>query len=140
MEQLLTGIIVVGIVIVVALVINIVLPLLRKKGIDTDALLAKARYTIDVATEAIDTVRPFVAGALDVDTIDAVIEAANIGVDNAEQLLHIDKLDKDERQDAARAYALNTAALLGVEESPEIKVLIDGVIEAGAFRLGHKRN
>ena len=112
-------------------------PLLKKKGFDPDAVVAKANQAAATVKEAMDTLRPFLDAKTN-SVVDTVISAASIGVANAEQLLHVGKLDPEERKDAARGYVLNTLSLLGVEATPEIDMLIDGAIEAGVMEIGHK--
>jgi hypothetical protein len=57
---------------------------------------------------------------------------------NAEQLYHIGKLEPGRRKEAARAYVIDVLKLAGVDITPEVGRLIDGVIEAEVLGLGHK--
>jgi len=138
MDPTLTAIIILAILAGVALVVNVALPALRRKGVDVDGIVAQAKQTLQTANNALETLRPFIADKPGVDVFDTIYTAANIGVGNAEQLAHLGKLAPEERKEAAKQYVLDAIKLMGIEKTPDIDRLIDGAIEAGVLELGHE--
>ena len=133
-----TLIIVLAATVLVGLIISVIFPLLRKKGVDVDEILSSTKDALAAVNNTMETLRPFLPEGESADTFDKIMVAAHIGVANAEQLSHIGKLDPGERKTAARQYINDAVKLMGVEVTPEVSRLIDGAIEAEVLDIGHK--
>ena len=138
MTNLQTLIIVLAIVAAVAVITGILVPFLRKRGVDLDKVLTQTQNAINTASTAFALVKPFIDDKQSVDVVDKVFAAANTGVGNAEQLCKLSKIDKEERHAAAVAYVHDTLKLTGIEITPEIEALTEGAIQASVNALGHK--
>ena len=132
-----TLLIVMAIVFFVALIIAVVLPFLKRKGVDVDNVLESAKTVLSTANATMETLRPFLPAGAGADTFDKIMSAAQVGVANAEQLCHIGKLPADKRKEAARQYINEAVKMMGIDMTPEVGKLIDGAIEANVLELGH---
>jgi len=137
MTNLQTLLIVLGIIVAAMLVLAFVVPVLKKRGIDLDKVLAQTQSAINTASTAFALVKPFVDDKNTVDIGDKILTAASIGVGNAEQLLHIGKIPADKRHSEAMKYVQNTLGLAGVEWTPDVEALAEGAIQASVNALGH---
>ena len=133
-----TLLIVLMIVAFVGLIIAVVLPFLKRKGVDVDDVLITMKTTLATANSAMETLRPFIPEGKGVDTFDKIMAAAHVGVANAEQLNIIGKLAPEDRKEAARQYINDAVKLMGVDVTPEVSKLIDGAIEAEVLDIGHR--
>ena len=133
-----TLIIVIAVLILVGIILAVVLPLLKKRGIDMGAVLDRAKDSLDTVNKTLDMLKPFMEDSPVVDAFDKILNAATVGVGQAEQLHLIGQLEPEERKDAARRYVIDAVKLMGVEVTPEVSKLIDGAIEAQVLELGHK--
>jgi len=120
------------------LMVGLIFPMLKRKGVDVDELLDKTNAALEVASKAFDTVKPFLPDGAGIDAFDRILEAAQVGVGNAEQLYKVGKLRGDERKQAAKNYVYDTLKLMEVEVTPEVERLVDGAIENNVLDLGHK--
>ena len=135
-----TLLIVLGILLFVGVVLAIVLPFLKRKGVDVGAILDSTKSLLGTLNNTLDTVRPFIEGQPGLETFDKIMSAARVGVGNAEQLYIIGQLEPGKRKDAARQYIEDAAKMMGLEVTPEVKRLIDGAIEAEVLELGHLKD
>ena len=138
MTNLQTLLIVLGIIVAAMLVLAFVVPVLKKRGIDLDKVLAQTQSAINTASTAFALVKPFVDDKNTVDVGDKILTAASIGVGNAEQLLHIGKIPAERRHDEALKYVRDTLFLANVPWSNEVEALTEGAIQASVNALGHK--
>jgi hypothetical protein len=138
MNDLHTLLIALGASVLVVIILDVVLPNLKRRGVDVGALLDHSRDALTTANKILDTLRPFFEGPGNTDVFAAILDAVGIGVENAEQLYIIGKIKGTERKEAAREYILQAIGLVGIKPAPEIRKLIDGAIEAYVFSLGHK--
>ena len=116
-------------------VLGFVLPLLKRRGVDVEAVMDGIKDALATSNGIWQTVQPFLTELPGAGTFDRILDAANVGVANAEQLLNAGKLEKGERKDAARQYVKDTLGILGVEVTPEVERLVDGAIEAEVFNM-----
>jgi len=134
-----TLLIVLAVLAFLSIIVGIVIPLLKRKGVDVDGILGQTKQALSILTEVMNTLRPFLTGVKGVDIVDKIIEASKIGVGNAEQLWHIGKLEAGERNAAAKDYVYEALKFIGVERTPEIELLVDGAIEQCVLELGHSK-
>lgn len=130
-------IIAVSLAVGVALALLVLFPLLKKKGIKTDQILAAALTGIkgvDGLTEALKAIFPKNAA---ISIIDKIIDYAKIGVKKAEQLYYINEITGDQRKDEALKFVYQSLEIVGIEITPEVKAIVDGCIEAAVLALGH---
>ena len=69
--------------------------------------------------------------------VDKVIDYAEIGVAEAEQLYRVNDITKDERKQAAIEFVYQSLRLAGYELTPELEKITAGAIEAAVLGLGH---
>ena len=137
MTNLQTLLIVIGIIAATLLVLAVVVLVLKKRGVDLDKVLTLTQSAINTASTAFALVKPFVDDKNTVDIADKIFAAANVGVGNAEQLLHIGKIPEENRHEEAMKYVQNTLGLAGVEWTPDVEALAEGAIQACVNSLGH---
>lgn len=130
---------VVGLVIGVAATIGIVIPLLKKKGIDIEKYLSEANDTVVKVDEVFDTIKPFLPQVPAIGIIDKVLEYTKLGVDKAEQLYHIGQIQANQRKQEAKNFILDALKLAKIDVTPELDKVIDGAIEASVMALGHTK-
>jgi len=130
----------VGLVIGVAATVGVVMPLLKKKGIDIEKYLNEANDTVVKVDEVFDTIKPFLPNVPAIGVIDKVLEYTKIGVDKAEQLYHIGQIQADQRKAEAKSFILDALKLAKIDVTPELDKVIDGAIEASVMALGHTKD
>ena len=138
MNNILTPVIVLAIVVTVSAVITIAIPYLKKRGVNVGEMLAQIKESIGSLDNTYNLLKPFFIETSGVETIDKILAAANVGVANAEQLYHIGQLSANDRKSAAREYIVDALGLMDVAVTSEVERLIDGAIEAEVLELGHK--
>ena len=132
-----TLLIVLAVVAFTALIVAVVLPLLKRKGVEMDEVLGLTKSALTNVNATMATLRPFLPQGKGVTTFDQIMAAAQVGVANAEQLHKIGELEPAERKEAARQYIVDAVQLMGVEVNDDVERLIDGAIEAKVLELGH---
>lgn len=111
---------------------------LRKRGVDMDAVVVQSQAAIAKFSSIFEQVRPFIPDGKGTDTVDKIIKAAHIGVENVEQLNKMSKMGPEEKKAAARGYVFDALSVMGVETSPEVTRLVDGAIESEVWEMGRK--
>lgn len=129
----------VGLVIGVAATIGVVMPLLKKKGIDFEKYLNTANDTVVKVDQVFDTIKPFLPNVPAIGIVDKVLEYTKLGVDKAEQLYHIGQIQADQRKQEAKNFILDALKLAKIDVTPELDNVIDGAIEASVMALGHTK-
>ena len=140
MNSLQTLIIVLGVLAFTGIILAVVMPYLKRRGVDLGAVLDRANNAVVTVSNTLDVLRPFFEDAPVVDAFDKIISAARIGVGNAEQLYLIGQLEPDQRKEAARKYIDDALKLMGVDVTPEVEKIIDGAIEAEVLNIWPKEN
>jgi hypothetical protein len=128
---------VIGIVIGVVATVGVVMPLLKKKGIDIEKYLNEANDTVVKVDQVFDTIKPFLPNVPAIGVIDKVLEYTKIGVNKAEQLYYIRQIQADQRKQEAKNFILDVLKLAKIDVTPELDKVIDGAIEASVMALGH---
>jgi len=136
MTNLQTLFIVLGVIAAAAVVLAFALPFLKRRGVDMGRLIDQTKNALGTVDKTVGLLRPFLSEIKSVGIFDTILDAARVGVENAEQLYKTHKLTGDERKAAARQYILDTMKLTGIAITPEVMRIIDGAIEAEVFELG----
>ena len=129
---------VIVIVVGVVAIVSLFLPYLKKRGIDMDKLIGQTRQAINASSQAVEILKPFIADLPGASNVGDIFKIVDIAVGDAEHLLHIGKLPKDERETEARKYISRALSYAKIEETPEVKTLVDGALRASVEALGHK--
>ncbi len=130
---------IIGLVIGVVATIGVVIPLLKKKGIDIEKYLNEANDIVVKVDQVFDTIKPFLPNVPAIGIVDKVLEYTKLGVDKAEQLYHIGQIQADQRKVEAKSFILDALKLAKIEVTPELDKVIDGAIEASVMALGHTK-
>ena len=138
MNNMETLLIVLGIVGAVSVIVSVLLPLLKRKGVDVGAFIERTKDVLSTVDGVLEVVRPFMDEAQSIDTFDKITGIAHIGVGNAEQLYLLGEIQPEQRKEAAHSYIISAAQMLGVEITPEVDKLINGAMEYEVLQLGHK--
>ena len=125
-------------VIALGIVFVLILPKLERGGVDVGASIATAREALSTLNATIEVVKPLLPDNGASAILDTITKVAGTAVGQAEQLYHIEKLDGEDRKDAARSYIVQALEISGVEVTPEVDVLIEGAIQSEVLKLGHK--
>jgi len=127
--------------IIVAAVVGFVLatvvfiPLLHKKGVDTQQIIDKVQDGLTSANTIVDGVQAALPDLPGVVLIDKIIGLAQTGVNAAEQLNKSSQLDKDQRKATAVQLVKDCLTAANVEITPDVEKIIDGCVEAAVFAL-----
>jgi len=130
-------ILVLAVVVCTAAIVSVIVPYLKRRGVDMKAILDKTKEAIITVNNTLEMIRPFLKESNGVDVFDKIITAASTGVGQAEQLYLMGELEPRQRKEAAREYILDACRLMGIEVTPDVLKLIDGAIEAEVLWLGH---
>jgi hypothetical protein len=129
--------IVFGVIITVLLLLLLVLPALKRRGVDMAKILDWIKGVIAAVSPTIDAIKPLLPPSSGLVVFDKILSAAAVGVGKAEQLYRIGELEGDQRKQEAKAYILDVLKLAEVEITPEVARLVDGAIESEVLNLGH---
>jgi chitinase len=116
-------------------VCGIIFPKLTKKGIDTNAILSKVDSGLEVAGKAVDAIKAIAPNTPYISTAEAIIEFADQGVRQAEQLYISNQISADARKTEAVKLTKNLLTAAGVTITPQIETIINGCVEAATFTL-----
>lgn len=114
---------------------GILVPKLQKKGINSTMVLNKTDTILKTADKTVDAIRAIAPGIPHINEIDAVIEAADVATQRAEQLCKIGQLPADSRKPEAVEFVKQMLALEHVEITPNLENVIDGCCEAAVNAL-----
>lgn len=126
------------ITIVVSVMELYVFPMLRKKKIDAQDILQKTDKGLNAAGAVIDVADEILPGNPAIAILKLAKNAAQNGVDHAEQLCISSQLDENQRNTKARETAWDVLKYAGVKETPDLDKIVDSFLEAGVLALGHK--
>ena len=139
MNNLQTLIITIGAVVIVGLVIGILLPYLKRRGVNVQKLLDQTKEVVAAANSAYDKAKPFLVDSVDANKFEQIMDIAFVGVNNVQQLYDSGQMtDPDERKAAARQYIIDSLPLIGIEITKEVERVIDGAIECEVYALKHR--
>ena len=113
------------------------IPYLKKRGVNVPATLESVSIGLDSADKIADMLKTIFPANPVVNVVDKVIDYAEIGVAEAEQLYRVNDITKDERKQAAIEFVYQSLRLAGYELTPELEKITAGAIEAAVLGLGH---
>ena len=119
----------------VCVAVMFLLPRLVKRGIDVSGLLDKAAITVSAMDTVTDTIKTLFPATPGLDLIDKILEYANRAVASAEQMYKTSQIPEEKRKDEATALVYAFLEAAGVTVTEELKLIIDGSIEAAVFAL-----
>lgn len=129
---------VLGVSLGVIATILVLFPLLKKKNIKTDEILAKVDTALTGADGVIGIADKVIPNNPIINVLKLVEKYVHIGVGQAEQLYLASNLSADERNAKAKDTINTALKMLNIEITPEIDKIIDGSIESEVLALGHK--
>ncbi len=110
-------------------------PLLKRKGIKTEQILATAQAGLAAADGVIDGVQAIIPNIPGVDLVDKIIGWATKGVTAAEQLYKVGNVEAGQRKETAVQLVKDYLTAANVEITPDVEKIIDGCVEAAVFAL-----
>lgn len=119
----------------VILVIYKLLPYLIQKGINVSGILDKTGKALDAAETVNVTLSNLMPENKAFGIVQKVIDYAQEGVMAAEQLYLTSQLDGTDRKKRATELVYAGLVLSGVEINDELKMVVDGAIEAAVYTL-----
>lgn len=122
----------------VTVLTNLVIPLLKKKGITATNTLDVADTVLQESASVIKMIQGVAPSIPYLDLVATVIKLADIGVKKAEQLCKIGEINTKERKEDATAYVLDILKISKIEVTPDLQKVIDGAVQASVLALGHK--
>lgn len=129
--------VIIALVAVMFAVTVVMIPYLKKKGINISGILTAAETGLDTADLAVDGLKGFLPSSPTVLIVDKVIDWAKKGVEAAEQLYHINGITGDQRKAEATKFVYDALGVAKISITPEIEKIIDACIEAAVFVMGH---
>lgn len=126
---------IVTIVAVIFGVCGFVLPQLTKKGIDTGKVLDTTDKGLEIADNAVDTVKAIAPDIPYINIVDKVIEYAQIGVKKAEQMYKANQGGDDTRKTEAVQLVTDCLTAAKINITPDLKKIIDGAVESAVYTL-----
>ncbi|MEG1523819.1 MAG: phage holin, LLH family [Clostridia bacterium] len=115
--------------------VYVVIPFAMKKGLKIEESLTATATILNTVDAVLDGVKLFVPGNEVLDVIDKIIEWAQKGSEAAEQMYKASKIEKEERNDAAKKLVYDCLAEAGIERTEQINKIVSGMIEAAVLTL-----
>lgn len=128
-------ILIIGIVGGMALTSAVLIPLLEKKGVPTEQIIASAQAGLRTADIILDGVQAALPGLPGVAVVDKVVELAGKSVNAAEQMNKSNQISADQRKATAVQLVKDYLTAANVEITPDMEKIIDGAVEAAVFVL-----
>ncbi|XOQ49636.1 MAG: hypothetical protein ACFWUM_12165 [Eubacteriales bacterium] len=128
-------ILIIGIVGGMALTSAVLIPLLEKKGVQTEQIIASAQAGLRTADIILDGVQAALPGLPGVAVVDKVVELAGKSVNAAEQMNKSNQISADQRKATAVQLVKDYLTAANVEITPDMEKIIDGAVEAAVFVL-----
>ncbi|NLG93303.1 MAG: hypothetical protein GX485_07100 [Clostridiales bacterium] len=128
-------ILIIGIVGGMALTSAVLIPLLEKKGVQTEQIIASAQAGLRTADIILDGVQVALPGLPGVAVVDKVVELAEKSVNAAEQMNKSNQISADQRKATAVQLVKDYLTAANVEITPDMEKIIDGAVEAAVFVL-----
>lgn len=119
----------------VILAIYKLLPYLIQKGINVSGILDKTGKALDAAETVNVTLSNLMPENKAFEVVQKVIDYAQGGVMAAEQLYLTSQLEGEDRKKRATELVYAGLGLSGVEINDELKMVVDGAIEAAVYAL-----
>lgn len=126
---------VLGIVGGMVLMAAVLIPLLKKKGIDTDKVIDAAQTGLKTADSIVDGVQAALPDLPGIKIVHEIIELASKGADAAEQMKKSSQIESGQRKATAIQLVKDCLTAANIEITPDIEKIIDGAVEAAVFAL-----
>ncbi|WP_446897401.1 hypothetical protein ACSVC9_10285 [Clostridium sp. LBM24168] len=127
--------IVIGLAIGVGAAVLVLLPALKRKGVDTGEILQKVDNGLQEVKKYTDAAKAIVPGNKFLNILSIVEHYAEIGVGQAQQLNISSQLPADQRKKSAEDYVYSVLQKLGIEVDDNVKAIVSGVIENKVYEL-----
>lgn len=125
----------VAIVAAVMLGVAILFPYLLKKGVKVDSVLESTATALGTADMVVDGLTGIFPGVTALTIVDKIIEYAKQGIKAAEQMYKATQIAAEERKAKATDIIYECLKVAGIELTPDVKKVVDGMIEAAVFTL-----
>lgn len=135
--QLITWSGILGVLAGAIVVMLIVFPILKKRGIDVNDVLEQTKKAVDSSGKILTIVKSAVPNNDVLNILDIVQKWAQIAVGDAEQLYHAGDINKDERTKVAESVVESVLKELNIDIDQNRKELIDAAIKNAVNELGH---
>ncbi|MFC0905918.1 hypothetical protein ACFHWD_14675 [Clostridium sp. MT-14] len=127
--------IVIGLAIGVGAAVLVLLPALKRKGIDTGEILQKVDNGLQEVKKYTDAAKAIVPGNKFLNILSMIEHYAEIGVGQAQQLNISSQLPADQRKKSAEDYVYSVLQKLGIEVDDNVKTIVSGAIESKVYEL-----
>ena len=128
------------ILLVIAAIIVVLYFVKKFTGVDVLKSIMLSRPVIIALQAACDAVYNIWPERKELKTVSIVMRAAIEGAQIAEQAWKLGNLAKEERNAYAKSLVKETLGKAGIEITPQIAMIIDGIIEAVCMVLPHEKN
>ena len=135
--QLITWSSILGVLAGAVMVMLIVFPILKKRGIDVNDVLEQTKKAVDSSGKILTIVKSTVPNNGVLNILDIVQKWAQIAVGDAEQLYHAGDINKDERTKVAESVVESVLKELNIDIDENKRELIDAAIKNAVNELGH---
>lgn len=129
--------IVLGVTLGVIVALLVLLPLLKKKGVNTSEILNNATNITNSLDKVISVAQDLLPNNPALNVLTTIEKWAKIAAGNAQQLYHAGEITGDERATTAERIVLNVLAEMKISVDNNKKALIDAAIKNAVNDLGH---
>lgn len=126
---------IVGIVGGMVLTSAVLIPLLKRKGINTDQVLSSADTALKAAGTIADGVQAVLPGTPGIGLVDKIIQWSDKGVQGMEQLAKSSQKPAEQRKPEAIQFVKDCLTAANIEITPDVEKIIAGTVEAAVFAL-----
>ena len=127
--------VVIGLAIGVGTTVLVLLPALKRKGVDTGEILQKVDAGLQEVKKYTDAAKAIVPGNKFLNILSIIEHYAEIGVGQAQQLNISSQLPADQRKKSAEDYVYSVLQKLGIEVDDNVKTIVSGAIESKVYEL-----
>ena len=128
------------VLIVIAVIIAALYFVKKFTGIDILKSIVLSRPVIVALQTACDAIYNIWPERKELKTVSTVMRAAIEGAQIAEKAWKLGNLAKEERNAYAKSLVKETLDKAGIEITPQISMIVDGIIEAVCMVLPHEKN
>ena len=126
---------IIGLAIGVGATVLVLLPYLKKKGVDTGEILGKVDAGLKEVRKYTDAAKSISPGNKFLNILSIIEHYAEIGVGQAAQLNISSQLPADQRKKSAEDYVYSVLQKLGIEVDDNVRTIVSGVIESKVYEL-----
>ncbi|AWI04082.1 phage holin, LLH family [Clostridium drakei] len=129
--------VILGVVVGVLGIMLIIIPALKKNGINGEENLKKVQEIVGASDAVIKSIDAILPGNKAIDILKVIEKWAIIAVGHAQQLYYTENIGKDERKKVAQDVIYKILEELDIEITESRKYLINAAIENAVNDLGH---